>query len=75
MRVFDFQCDDCGALFEAFVRPGDDAQRCSGCGSAAVSRRPALPSVRAGAARRGRVIDLSSRSCPCGGAHRGSARR
>ncbi len=76
MRVFDFRCDGCGAAFEAFLRSIDESQQCPECGSSSLSRQPTLQlSIRAGSARRGRLIDMSSGSCPCGCAGRAQAHR
>ena len=72
MRIFDFRCVDCGGVFELFVRSEDDAQQCPHCGSAAVARQQVSQmGLRTSKTRRGRTIDLSSNSCPCGsGGHR-----
>ncbi|MCZ7566793.1 MAG: hypothetical protein M5U08_25750 [Burkholderiales bacterium] len=67
MRIFDFRCAGCGHVFEAFVRAEDEALTCPCCGSAGVARQPAAQlAVRTSHSRRGRTIDLSSGSCPCG---------
>jgi putative FmdB family regulatory protein len=75
--VFDFNCGDCGAAFEAFLQSVDDTQRCPECGSSSLSRQPTLQlSIRTGnTRRRGRVIDMSSKSCPCGCAGSSQAHR
>lgn len=76
MRVLDFHCDDCGASFEAFLRSIDESQQCPECGSSSLSRQPTLQlSIRTGSTRRGRLIDMSSGSCPCGCAGRAQAHR
>jgi len=65
MRIFDFDCAACGATFEALV--GSDAQTppCPTCGSTAVARNPVVRvAVHARKGPRGRVIDLSSHTCP-----------
>jgi putative FmdB family regulatory protein len=69
MRVFDFSCAACGSAFEVFVRSEADEQRCPQCGSSAVARHQvAEMGLRTSKTRRGRTIDLSSNSCPCGSA-------
>ena len=66
MRIFDFSCADCGAVFEAFVRSELEQHQCPQCGSAAVTRQQVTQmSIRTSKTRRGRTIDLSSNSCPC----------
>jgi putative FmdB family regulatory protein len=72
MRVYDFNCDDCGTTFEAFLRSADESHECPKCGSSRSTQRPTLQiSISTSGTRRGRVIDMSSNSCPCGakGAH------
>jgi putative FmdB family regulatory protein len=67
MRIFDFSCAACAHTFEVFVQADTDPPLCPQCGSAAVARRPVTQiAIRTGKARRGRTIDLSSNSCPCG---------
>jgi putative FmdB family regulatory protein len=44
MPVFDFSCQDCGQIFEAFVRKTEPA--CPKCGSAKLERLMSLPAVR-----------------------------
>jgi putative FmdB family regulatory protein len=74
MRLFDFRCPDCGCSFEALVRAEAEGPDCPGCGSTRPERQPVLHvAVRTRNTRRGRVIDLSSKSCPCGRAGRGQA--
>jgi len=72
MRIFDFGCTACGGTFEAFVRSEDEPRQCPQCGSSAVARQAVTQmAIRTGKTRRGRTIDLSSNSCPCGsGGHR-----
>ncbi len=74
MRVHDFKCDACGAAFEAFLRSPDEAHDCPECGSPRSSLQPNLQ-ISLGGMRRGRVVDMSSKSCPCGCARRGHAHR
>jgi len=72
MRVYDFRCDDCGTPFEAFLRSLDEARECPQCGSQRSTLLPNLQiSISTSGTRRGRVIDMSSNSCPCGKAHSG----
>jgi putative FmdB family regulatory protein len=74
MRVYDFSCDDCATQFEAFLRSVDESRECPQCGSSRSTLLPTLQiSIRTSSTRRGRVIDMSSKSCPCGQAHRGHA--
>ena len=76
MRVYDFSCNDCGTPFEAFLRSLDESRECPQCGSSHSTLLPNLQiSIRTSNTRRGRVIDMSSKSCPCGGAPRGQAHR
>jgi putative FmdB family regulatory protein len=76
MRIFDFRCAGCGHVFESFVRADDEARACPECGSASVARQPATQmAIRTSHSRRGRTIDLSSKSCPCGCAGSGHAQR
>ncbi|MDE2228361.1 MAG: zinc ribbon domain-containing protein [Alphaproteobacteria bacterium] len=64
LRVFDFTCAACEESFEALVRGQRDMPQCPKCGSAKVTRQPVLRiSIRA--SKVGRVVDLSSKSCPC----------
>ena len=72
MRVYDFKCDGCGTPFEAFLRSLDEARECPQCGSQRSTLLPNLQiSISTSGTRRGRVIDMSSNSCPCGKAHSG----
>jgi len=65
MRVYDFKCDDCGAPFEAFLRSVDESHTCPQCGSLRSTLRPTLQiSINTSGTRRGRVVDMSSNSCP-----------
>lgn len=66
MRIFDYRCAGCGHSFEAFVRAEHEARTCPECGSPSVARQP-VTQIALRTARRGRTIDLSSNSCPCGG--------
>jgi len=76
MRVYDFNCDACGTVFEAFLRSVDESRECPQCGSPRSTLRPNLQiSIQTSSTRRGRVIDMSSNSCPCGKAHGGHAHR
>ena len=76
MRVYDFKCDDCGTPFEAFLRSVDASRACPQCGSSSSTLRPTLQiSINTSGTRRGRVIDMSSKSCPCGCAGRAHAHR
>ena len=66
MRVYDFKCDDCSAPFEAFLRSVDESRECPHCGSSRSSLQPTLQiSINTSSTRRGRVVDMSSKSCPC----------
>lgn len=67
MRVFDFRCSVCGGVFEAFVNSADDQPACPQCGAPATRQAISQIAIRTGKNRRGRVVDLSSHSCPCGG--------
>ena len=68
MRVYDFKCDACGNAFEAFLRTADEPHECPQCGSPKATMQPTLQiSINTSGTRRGRVIDMSSNSCPCGG--------
>ncbi len=72
MRFYDFRCDDCGTAFEAFLGSAGEARQCPKCGSSQSSLQPTLQiSISTSGTRRGRVVDMSSNSCPCGarGAH------
>jgi putative FmdB family regulatory protein len=76
MRIFDFRCAACGHVFEAFVRAEDEARACPQCAATAVARQPSTQmAIRTSHSRRGRTIDLSSKSCPCGCAAGASTRR
>lgn len=76
MRVYDFRCDDCASSFEAFLRSVDEPRECPQCGSSRSTLQPNLQiSISTSGTRRGRVIDMSSKSCPCGKAHGGQAHR
>jgi len=76
MRIFDFRCAGCGHVFEAFVRAEAEARTCPQCGSPSVARQPATQlAIRTSHSRRGRTIDMSSKSCPCGCAGGAGARR
>lgn len=76
MRVYDFKCEDCGNAFEAFLRSRDEPCECPQCGSSRASLRPTLQiSISTSGTRRGRVVDMSSKSCPCGCAGRGHSHR
>lgn len=76
MRVYDFRCDDCGTPFEAFLRTRDEPHECPHCRSARSTLLPTLQiSINTSGTRRGRVIDMSSKSCPCGCASRKQAHR
>ncbi len=67
MRIFDYSCTACGGHFEVFVRSEDDTQQCPQCGSSAVARHQVTQmGLRTSKTRRGRTIDMSSNSCPCG---------
>ena len=69
MRVYDFSCNDCGKPFEAFLRSRDEAHECPHCNSPRSTLLPTLQiSINTSGTRRGRVIDMSSNSCPCGAA-------
>jgi len=74
MRVYDFKCEGCGTPFEAFLRSLDEAHPCPHCGASRSSLQPTLQvSIRTSGTRRGRIVDMSSKSCPCGCAARGRA--
>lgn len=63
--VFDFLCAECGNVFEVIQRSDGESRQCPRCKSSSVARQPVLQmSFRN--MRRGRLIDLSSNSCPCG---------
>ena len=67
MRIFDYCCAACAHTFEVFVQSDLDAPPCPRCGSSAVARQQVVQmALRTAKTRRGRVIDLSSHSCPCG---------
>ena len=65
MIIYDYLCADCGHSFELFVRSVEDGQECPHCRSARVARKPVMQ-MSLGGLRRGRLINMSSNSCPCG---------
>lgn len=66
-KIFDFLCAECAHTFEAFVRDGDAGRHCPRCNSIRVARQPVLSlALKSHSMRRGRVLDMSSNSCPCG---------
>jgi putative FmdB family regulatory protein len=66
MPFYDYLCTACGQVFEALTQPGEARDNCPGCGSRKVSRQVvSRVAVRTSSQRRGRVVDLSSGSCPC----------
>lgn len=73
MPLYDFRCDSCAEEFEEFapaeLNTNSGAEpRCPACGSGALTRQFASRiAVHTSAQRRGRVVDLSSAGCPCGG--------
>lgn len=71
LRFYDFKCDDCGEKFEALLGSADEARECPKCGCARSTLQPTLQ-ISFRTSGRGRVIDMSSNSCPCGarGAHK-----
>jgi len=70
MLMFDFTCRGCGERFEALVASKDDAPACPACDSTQVERDAVVrAAVRAPRGPRGRVIELSSHSCPASGRH------
>lgn len=68
MLIYDYLCAECGHTFELFVNSSNESgKECPRCLSAAVARKPVMQmSIRTSNQRRGRVIDMSSNSCPCG---------
>ncbi len=42
MPLFEYQCDDCGAIFEALVRSQEGDVRCPQCDSLRVRKRLSL---------------------------------
>ena len=64
-RIFDFLCAECGNTFEVFARSDDESQHCPRCRSPSTARQPVMQLAIHGM-RRGRLIDMSSNSCPCG---------
>ena len=76
MRVHDFKCNDCGTPYEAFLRSIDESHDCPQCGSSRSTLQPTLQiSINTSGTRRGRLVDMSSKSCPCGCAGRSPAHR
>ncbi len=72
MPFYDYLCDACGQAFEVLTRPGEDSDPCPACGSDKSSRQiVSRIAVRASNRPHGRVIDLSSGSCPCAGHRHG----
>ena len=49
MRLYDFECGECGERFEALYAPGDELH-CPMCNSVRVDRLPPLVNVAMGAA-------------------------
>jgi putative FmdB family regulatory protein len=76
LRIFDFLCAQCGNAFEVFAGSEGDSQHCPRCQSPSTARQPVMQmSIRTSGTRRGRLIDMSSNSCPCGcGGSKHSAR-
>ncbi len=76
MRISDYLCAECGHSFEVFVHSAEDSQECPRCHSSSVARKPVLQMfISTSGTRRGRMIDMSSNSCPCGCASGRNAHR
>ena len=45
MPIYEFECDDCGADFEALVAVGTEAAACPSCGSERSRRRWSAPAT------------------------------
>ena len=72
MPYFNYNCDSCGDGFETLIQTDaagrQETAQCPACGSGQVSRQVGTRiAVRTAASQRGRVIDMSSGACPCGG--------
>jgi len=72
MPYFDFVCQSCGKTFESLVRSGleqaAEKNPCPGCGSDKIMQQVSVFSLRGTKnQRRGKIVDLSSGSCPCAG--------
>ncbi len=68
MPVFDYLCEECGESFEFLSLTRGETVECPSCGSQRAARQVvSRMSVRGRNQRRGRVVDLSSGACPCGG--------
>ncbi|MDP7100879.1 MAG: zinc ribbon domain-containing protein [Rhodospirillales bacterium] len=70
MPFFDYVCQSCGEKFEALVRTdlekADEKDPCPGCGSDKIEQQVSLFSIRGTKNHyQGKVIDMSSGSCPC----------
>lgn len=74
MIIYDYLCSDCGNSFELFVRNAGESKECPRCRSARVARKPVMQ-MSLGGMRRGRLVDMSSNSCPCGCGSRKHAHR
>lgn len=75
-RIYDFLCAECGHTFEVFVSSADESRQCPRCKSSSVARQPVMQmSIRTSGTRHGRLVDMSSNSCPCGCAGGKHARR
>ncbi len=44
MRVYDYQCEKCATIFEAWIKNPDILPACKSCGSFEVSRKLSTPS-------------------------------
>ena len=67
--IFDFLCAECGNSFEVIVRSAGESRQCPRCESSSVARQPVMEmSIRTSNTRHGRLVDMSSNSCPCGSA-------
>ncbi len=44
MPIHDYRCEDCGNLFEALVRSGDEPS-CPSCSSTQLERQTSIPTV------------------------------
>lgn len=68
MPVHDYLCKACGECFEFLTLSPGETVVCASCGSDRVSRQVVSRIALRGRSRqRGRVVDLSSGSCPCAG--------
>lgn len=66
MPVHDYLCEVCGESFEFLTLSHDEAVACAACGSGHVARQVVSRiAVRGLNQRRGKVVDLSSGTCPC----------